>query len=173
MSEFSRRLATARRAAALTQAELAARLGTTQAAVARLESGRVEPTLRTLRKLADVLGLRFAIAPDRGLQVSVLPALSDLREQRDEILRLAAASGARNLRVFGSVGRGEAGAGSDVDLLVDLEPDRTLMDLGELQLNLEELLGVAVHAAVLPEQPAGSDSERRIVERIEREAVPL
>jgi uncharacterized protein len=47
-----------------------------------------------------------------------------LQDKRDEILRIAAAHGAQNVRVFGSVSRGEAGAKSDVDLLVKLEPGR-------------------------------------------------
>ena len=47
--------------------------------------------------------------------------LNDLRARREEILRIAAARGARNIRVFGSVARGEAGAGSDVDFLVDMD----------------------------------------------------
>ena len=64
-----------------------------------------------------------------------------LKEKRDEILRLAARRGAYNVRVFGSVARGEAGADSDVDLLVDLEPGRSLFDLGGLLMDLQSLLG--------------------------------
>ena len=60
---------------------------------------------------------------------------------RDEIRRAAAASGARDVRVFGSVARGEEGAESDVDFLVALEPGRTLLDLARLELRLERLLG--------------------------------
>ena len=63
-----------------------------------------------------------------------------LREKRDKILQIAAERGAHNVRVFGSAARGEAGPGSDVDLLVDLEPDRSLFDLGGLLVDLEELL---------------------------------
>jgi predicted nucleotidyltransferase/DNA-binding XRE family transcriptional regulator len=166
-------VAATRRAAGLTQAELAHRLGTTQAAVARLEGGHRDPTLRTLRKLADALGMKFEIVAGRGLLASGPPHLADLRERREEILELAAASGARNVRVFGSVSRGEARADSDLDLLVDLEPGRTLMDLAELQDKLQDLLEVPVHAAVLPEEPPRSEAERRTVERISREAVPL
>lgn len=60
--------------------------------------------------------------------------------RREEILRVAAQHGAHNVRVFGSVARGEAGEESDVDLLVDLEPGRSLLDLGGLQAELESLL---------------------------------
>lgn len=65
--EFRRALIRARLAAGLTQAELAARLATTQSAVARLESGTVTPTVETLCRLADVLGIRFEITPSDGL----------------------------------------------------------------------------------------------------------
>jgi hypothetical protein len=62
-------------------------------------------------------------------------------EKRGAILRIAAAHGARNVRVFGSVARGDARPDSDVDLLIDLEPGRTLLDLSDLLLELRELLG--------------------------------
>jgi predicted nucleotidyltransferase len=64
-----------------------------------------------------------------------------LEEKREEILRLCSKYGARNVRVFGSVARGEADEYSDLDFLVDLEPERTLLDLGGLHAELEELLG--------------------------------
>jgi uncharacterized protein len=64
-----------------------------------------------------------------------------LQDKRDEILRIAAAHGAQNVRVFGSVSRGEAGAKSDVDLLVKLEPGRSLLDLIAIKQELEDLLG--------------------------------
>ncbi len=60
---------------------------------------------------------------------------------KPEILRLAARYGARNVRVFGSVARGEGDEQSDVDFLVDLEPGRSLFDLGGLLIALERLLG--------------------------------
>ena len=63
-----------------------------------------------------------------------------VQSKREDILRVAAHHGAYNIRVFGSVARGEAGAGSDIDLLVDLEPNRSLLDLGGLQVDLEALL---------------------------------
>lgn len=63
-----------------------------------------------------------------------------LKQKREEILRIAAKHGARNVRVFGSVARGEADEKSDIDLLVDLEPGRSLLDLGGLWAELNELL---------------------------------
>jgi predicted nucleotidyltransferase len=64
-----------------------------------------------------------------------------LTEMRDVIHRAAAESGARDVCVFGSVARGEEAEGSDIDLLVTLEPGRTLLDLARLELRLERLLG--------------------------------
>ena len=67
--------------------------------------------------------------------------LRALRKRRGEILRIGTAYGARNIRVFGSVARGDAGARSDVDFLVDLAPGRSLLDLGGLLMDLQDLLG--------------------------------
>ena len=61
-----------------------------------------------------------------------------------EIRRLARVHGVKHLRVFGSRGRGEAPASSDLDLLVDLQPDRDLLDLAGFKLDLEEVLGCKV-----------------------------
>lgn len=63
-----------------------------------------------------------------------------VKSKREEILRVAAQHGAYNIRVFGSVARGEAGDESDIDLLVDLEPGRSGLDQAGLILDLEELL---------------------------------
>ena len=64
-----------------------------------------------------------------------------LKAYREEILRIAALYGAYNVQVFGSVARGEARLDSDVDFLVELEPQRTLLDQIALMQSLEELLG--------------------------------
>lgn len=63
-----------------------------------------------------------------------------LNQKRDEILQIAARHGARNVRVFGSIVRGEAKLDSDVDFLVDMEPGRSLFDLGGLLMDLQDLL---------------------------------
>lgn len=67
-----------------------------------------------------------------------------LSNKRDEILRITAAHGARNLRVFGSVSRGDANDKSDIDLLINLEPGRTLLDIVAIKQDLEDLLGCKV-----------------------------
>jgi predicted nucleotidyltransferase len=71
--------------------------------------------------------------------------LDDLRgSKRQEILRLAGDYGARNVRVFGSFSRGENKASTDIDFLVDLDPGRTLMDLGGLLVELQRTLDLPV-----------------------------
>jgi uncharacterized protein len=64
-----------------------------------------------------------------------------LKEKREEILRIAASREAKNVRIFGSVARGDADESSDIDFLVDMEPNRNLLDLGALLTDLRELMG--------------------------------
>ena len=66
------------------------------------------------------------------------------RSKRTQILRIAAAYGATDVRVFGSLAREDAGAGSDIDLLVKLEHGRSLLDIVALKQDLEDLLGCRV-----------------------------
>lgn len=70
--------------------------------------------------------------------------LSSLRLRRQEVLDCATGHGACNIRVFGSIARGEADPASDIDLLVTMEAGRNLMDLVGLQQDLEDLLGQSV-----------------------------
>jgi predicted nucleotidyltransferase len=90
-----------------------------------------------------------------------------LQEKREDILRIAAKRGAFNIRVFGSGARGEADAESDIDLLVDLEPGRSLFDLGGFLMDLQELLNHKVD--VVTERGLRA----RIRDRALKEAVPL
>jgi hypothetical protein len=72
--------------------------------------------------------------------------LATLREELgEEIRQVASRHGAGDLRVFGSVARGEANENSDLDLLVTWEPGRSLMDHSALVQDLQDLLGVRVH----------------------------
>ena len=71
----------------------------------------------------------------------ISPTFETLRQRRDEIMRLMEQYGAYNLRVFGSVARGDAGADSDVDLLVNFRKGTSLYDLSGLRLDLTESLG--------------------------------
>ena len=84
--------------------------------------------------------------------------------KKKEILNIAAKHGARNIRIFGSVVRGEARPDSDVDFLVDMEPGRTLFDVGGLLMDLRDLLGIEVD--VVTEQGL----KARIRDRVLKEA---
>jgi uncharacterized protein len=90
-----------------------------------------------------------------------------LKENREEILKIAAKHGAGNVRIFGSVVRGESDLASDVDLLVTLEPGTTLLNHAALILELEELLGCKVDVA------SDRGLRLRVKERVLSEAVPL
>jgi len=75
------------------------------------------------------------------------PSLTLLTHQRNQILQIALRYGAYNVRIFGYVARREADSMSDIDLLVDLEPGRSLLDLGGLLMDLQTLLGYRVDVA--------------------------
>ena len=90
-----------------------------------------------------------------------------LRTRPNDILRVAANHGARNVRVFGSVARGDARPDSDIDFLVELEPGRSLFDLGGLLVELQTLLGVDVD--VVTEKGL----RPRIRSQVLREAIPV
>jgi len=64
-----------------------------------------------------------------------------LRRKRKEILQIASSHGAFNVRIFGSTTGGDARKDSDIDFLVDMEPGRSLLDLGALMLDLQDMLG--------------------------------
>ena len=90
-----------------------------------------------------------------------------LKQKREEVLKIAAKYGVKNIRVFGSIARGEDDEKSDVDLLINVPDGFTLLDHAGLMLDLEELLGYKVDIA----------SERGLKKRTEQmilcEAVPI
>ena len=90
-----------------------------------------------------------------------------LKERREEILRIAAKHGARNVHVFSSVARGEANEKSDVDFLVEFEPGRSLLDHAGLLVDLQKLLGCRVDVVTQ------KGLRERIPARVLREAVAL
>jgi len=90
-----------------------------------------------------------------------------LKEKRSEILSIAANNGAFNVRVFGSIARGEATETSDIDLLVDMEPGRSLLDVGGLLMDLRDLLGCKVDIVTT------KGLKKSIKEAVLKEAIPL
>jgi len=90
-----------------------------------------------------------------------------LQERRDLLVATAARHGASNLRLFGSVARGDALADSDVDLLIDLEDGRGLLDLFPLENELEDLLGCPVDEVI------ARSLQPRVKAGALRDAVPL
>ncbi|MDR5699735.1 helix-turn-helix domain-containing protein [Agromyces aerolatus] len=137
--------------AGLSQRELAMRAGVPQPNIAAYETGRRAPAAETLERLEAVLRV---------------PTFERVRAAKDSILRAAARRGLSEVRVFGSVARGQAGAGSDVDLLVHPGPQTSLFDLAGFMVELEELLGVGVD--VVSDRGRGPT-----MDRIRDEAVAL
>ena len=149
----SAQIAGARKAAGLTQAALARRSGTTQPAINRYERGQVRPRPATLERI---------LRSSRKRRPSEV-----LAERRDEVLRFTRERGIDNVRVFGSVARGDDDAESDIDLLVAIPSTYSWFSRIGLQLDLSDLLGVSVDL--------GSESELhpRIKDRVLAEARPL
>lgn len=175
MTEVAVTLKDARIQAHLTQAELAARAGTSQPALARYESGAAIPTLPTLERLLAASGRQLQInAPpltERARATSARgqlgPIAERLRQRRRRILDVARKRGVNRVRVFGSIARGEAGAGSDLDLLVDLKPGRTLIDLAGFRRDVSDLLDLPVDVAT-PDM-----LKDRLRDEVLEEALPL
>jgi hypothetical protein len=90
-----------------------------------------------------------------------------VRQKHTEILRIAARHGAHNVRVFGSVARAQADEHSDIDFLVEMEPGRSLFDLGGLQSELQTALGRPVDVVTVKALKA------RIRARVLQEAIPV
>lgn len=90
-----------------------------------------------------------------------------VESKREEVLAAARRHGATNVRIFGSVARGDADECSDIDILVDLDPDRSLFDLGRLWSDLEQILGRPVDVVT------ENGLKQRIRERVLKESVPL
>lgn len=160
----------ARVKAGLTQAELAERANITQSVVSAYETGRRQPSLATLERLVRATGgqLEVSVRAARDRHDPMGGALGrTLRRHRSEIEEVAAKHGVTNLRVFGSVARGEDTRDSDVDLLVDLPDGFSLFSVARFQRDLEELLGVRVE--VVP----ASDLKPGVRANVERDLVSL
>jgi len=166
----------ARARAGLSQVELAEGAGTSQPALARYEAGTTLPTLPTLERLLSACGRRLQVravsasepsASSTSVRGQLGPRARTLRQHRRRLLDAGRGRGVRRVRVFGSLARGEDVPVSDVDLLVDLEPGRTLLDLAAFRREAEEILGMPVDVAT-------SDMlKERIRADVETEAIPL
>ncbi len=160
----------ARQQAGLSQQELAARAGVTQSVISAYESGHRQPAIPTLAALIDAAGYELIIGvrrQPRRLATLTGPVGRRVRRRRHDLVTAAAAYGVRNLRVFGSVARGQDGPDSDVDLLVDLPPGLSLFGLGRVRADLEAIVGTRVDLV-----PA-LDLKPGVRRRVERELVAL
>ncbi len=137
----------ARHRAGLSQAEVGRRAGVTQSVVSAYESGARQPALATLTRLVEAVGLHLDVAvrePERVTAARNDAASKQLFRHRHGVRTIAARYGLSNVRVFGSVARGEDTPGSDIDLLVDVAPGVGLLGLARCERDLEALLGVPV-----------------------------
>ena len=155
----------ARSRAGLTQLDLAARAHVAQSVVSAYESSRREPSFETLRRLIVATGFEMDIA-------LVPVAHNSIRRQTVESNRLQLRRslrklGARNVRLFGSVARGDDGPNSDIDLLVDIAPDVGLFALGRMRSEAERILGVSVD--IVPANSLKPD----VADRVLAEAIAL
>jgi hypothetical protein len=143
-SDAAELIRSARRSAGMTQCELARRAGVAQPVVSAYENGRREPGLAMLSKLIEASGHAVSIHVVAGpVEVRGLPDTPigrRLRRRRRAILDAARRRGATNVRVFGSVARGEDTASSDVDILVDLAHGVGVVGLVGLERELSEIL---------------------------------
>ena len=160
----------ARRQTGLSQVELAMRAGVTQSVISAYESGHRQPAIPALAALVDAAG--YELVMDVRRQPRRLGRLSGpvgrrVRRRRHDLIAAAAAHGVRNLRVFGSVARGEDRPDSDVDLLADLPPDLGLFGLGRVEAELEAILGSRVDLIPADDLKLGTR------ERVARDLVAL
>jgi predicted nucleotidyltransferase/DNA-binding XRE family transcriptional regulator len=176
MSDLATTIRRARADAGLSQVDLAARAGTSQPALARYETGAALPTLPTLERLLSACGRRLEIqtppatqtpAPPTSIRGQLGPQAEELRRGRRRLLDAADKHGVGRLRVFGSLARGEAEAASDVDLLVDLKPGRTLIDLTAFRREAGAILNLQVDVAT------ADMLKERIRDEVLNEALPL
>jgi len=160
----------ARALSRLSQTELSRRAAVSQSVISAYESGHREPGLNTLCKLVEATGCRLRVSveandPPAGLPDT--PRGRRLRQRRTALTAAARESGATNVRVFGSVARGDDTDSSDIDMLIDLPPGSGLFILGALERRFSELLGAEVDLVPADSLKAG------IRERILTEAVAL
>jgi hypothetical protein len=151
--------------AGLTQVELASIAGVSQSVISAYESSRREPGFDMLGKLVRACGFDIEIVLRPATRVSSLRATVDRNALR--LRRALSKLGASNIRLFGSVARGEDGPESDIDLLVDISPNVGLFALGSMRGEAERILGSKVD--IVPANSLKPD----VAERVFAEAVRL
>ncbi len=149
---IGRTIRAARERAGLSQRELARRTGVPQPHISLIESDKVHPTGETVQRLLDATRVR--------------PSLL-LRHRRREVLEAASRRHGHNVRVFGSVARGDDHDGSDVDLLIDFEDGTSIFTVAGLARELADLLGV--HVDIVSDHGLPS----KTLQKARAEAVPL
>jgi predicted nucleotidyltransferase/DNA-binding XRE family transcriptional regulator len=160
----------ARSRAGLSQVELATAAGVTQSVISAYESGRRQPSVPALARLIEAAGFELTLGlrrPPGRLRRLTGPVGRRVRRHRQDLIATAAAHGVQNLRVFGSVARGEDRPDSDVDLLVDLPPGLSLFGLARAEAELEAILGTRVD--LIP----ATDLKPGVRERAERDLIAL
>lgn len=163
-------LKSARLRARLTQDQLATRAGVTQSVISAYESGRRQPSVPTLAALVAATGFELDLqlrATPRRLDLLTGPIGRRVQRRRRRLLETARAHGISDVRVFGSVARGEDRPDSDLDLLVDLPAGMGLIGLGKARDALEAIAGCRVDLV-----PA-SDLKPGVRKDVEAEMVAL
>lgn len=146
-SEAGQVLRDARLRAGLSQVQLARRAGVTQSVISAYESGARQPSLPTLGPLVRATGHELDLAVYTAAPApkdDVGPLADRLARHSRQVRDIAARHGLTNVRVFGSVVRGQDTADSDLDLLVDVGPGVGLLGLARAERELEALLGAPV-----------------------------
>ncbi len=125
--------------------KFADKAGVSPSTLSRIENRKLEPTMPMLEKLLEVASQHIVLADtDSDSSASTVPTLHFIRDHRQPISDLAAKYGVTDLRVFGSVARGDASSESDIDLLVRALPGVGLFSVEEFRYQVERLLGHSV-----------------------------
>jgi uncharacterized protein len=170
MSDAGTVLRDARHRAGLTQVQLAQRAGLTQSVISAYESGQRQPALSTLSTLIDATGYELDVQlrrTPRRLDGLTGPIGRRVRQQRHALLAAAHSHGVTNLRVFGSVARGEDGPDSDVDLIAELPATMGLFGLARVRNELEAILDTRLDLV------SSGDLKPDVHARVDREAIRL
>ena len=162
-------LTNSRKRSGLTQLQVAERAGTSQAAVARYEKGLCSPSVDTLQRLLKANGFELVLDTKPARKINSRSALAKkIQNKRGEIREILHATGAHNIRIFGSVARGDDKKGSDVDFLVDIkeDPKKTMAAINSAS-KISRLLGTKVD--VTPSHLL----KKEVLKSALRDAIPL